>query len=286
MLFSMKTIAVIGAGFAGLAAAYYLADRFAVTVFDQKGVGGGASGVSAGLLHPYPGEKGRKSWHSDEGMEETRKLLKIGEGEMGREVANYGGVIRVGRVEGEEDLGDGHVLIRRGVTVFTKLYLEGLFRACQKRGVELVIKKIGGLQDTDGYDYKVIAAGAGVREFAKLPVNFVKGQVLTCSLEQPLKKSICAKQYMAVTEDPYICHFGSTYERDFTSDAPCLETAVQLLKPRLPVLGCQAAIRVTNPAHYFPILEEIQPKVWVITALGSRGLLYHAYLGKKLAGLL
>ena len=45
----------------------------------------------------------------------------------------------------------------------------------------------------------------------------------------------------------------------------------------------RAGIRVTNPAHYFPILEQIDPKTWVVTALGSRGLLYHAYLGKKLS---
>lgn len=268
----MKTIAIIGAGFAGLAAAYYLAERFAVTLFDQKEVGGGASGVSAGLMHPYPGEKGRRSWFADEGMEESRKLLKIAEGEMGRPVADYNGILRL-------DLG----LIPEGVTVFTKLYLEGLFKACQKRGVELVVKKIGDLQEVDGYDLVIIAAGAGVREFAKLPVNFVKGQVLTCRLEKPLQNSICAKHYTAVTEDRTVCHYGSTYEREFTNEAPCLQTATALLKPNLPILGCQAAIRVTNPAHYFPILEQINPKTWVITALGSRGLLYHAYMAKKLA---
>src|SRR5262249_24092657 len=113
--------------------------------------------------------------------------------------------------------------------------------------------------------------------------NFVKGQVLTCQLKEPLERSFCAKHYMAVTEDPYICHFGSTYERDFVDEMPCLATAIHLLKPTLPVLHCEAAIRVTNPAHYFPILEEISPKTWVITALGSRGLLYHAYLAKQLA---
>ena len=43
----------------------------------------------------------------------------------------------------------------------------------------------------------------------------------------------------------------------------------------------RAGIRVKNPAHYFPILERIDPKTWVVTALGSRGLLYHAYLEKN-----
>jgi glycine/D-amino acid oxidase-like deaminating enzyme len=48
------------------------------------------------------------------------------------------------------------------------------------------------------------------------------------------------------------------------------------------VVDCRAGVRVTNPAHYFPIIEQVDPKTWAVTALGSRGLLYHAYLGKKL----
>ena len=56
-----------------------------------------------------------------------------------------------------------------------------------------------------------------------------------------------------------------------------------LLQPETEVLDCRAGIRVTNPAHYFPILEQINPKTWVMTAFGSRGLLYHAYFGKQMA---
>jgi glycine/D-amino acid oxidase-like deaminating enzyme len=115
-----------------------------------------------------------------------------------------------------------------------------------------------------------------------LKINFVKGQVLTCVLEKPLERSISAKRYIALTPDERVCHLGATYERDFTDDKPCKEIAIDLLKPETEVLDCRAGIRVTNPAHYFPILERIDPKTWVVTALGSRGLLYHAYLGKKL----
>lgn len=43
-------IAIIGAGFSGLAAAWYFLQQphLEVTVFDKKGIGGGASGVAAG----------------------------------------------------------------------------------------------------------------------------------------------------------------------------------------------------------------------------------------------
>ena len=66
-------------------------------------------------------------------------------------------------------------------------------------------------------------------------------------------------------------------------DHTSLETAIHLLRPHLPVLGAKAGVRVTNPAHYFPIVEKLDERSWVVTALGSRGLLYHAYLAEQLA---
>jgi glycine/D-amino acid oxidase-like deaminating enzyme len=285
----VKTAAVIGAGFAGLAAAYFLSDHFQVTVFDHQGVGGGASGISSGLLHPYPGEKGRRSWHADEALDAARALLNVAEHEIGRPVAHRGGILRRGECitpgSDVELQPDGSWLIRSGITVFPALYLEGLWKACEKKGATLVRTKIGSLQELAHIDAVVVAVGASIRDFPEcrsLPVNFVKGQVLTCVLETPLERSISAKKYMAVTPESDRCHLGATYEREFTDAAPCLETAVKLLQPPTQVVDCRAGIRVTNPAHYFPILEQINPTTWVITALGSRGLLYHAYFGKKI----
>ncbi len=284
------TIAIIGAGFAGLAAAYYLSENFQVTLFDLKGIGGGASGISSGLLHPYPGEKGRRSWHAEEGLKATRELLKVAEEELGRPVANYEGILKIGQCldpgEDVEVLSSDHFLIKSGITVFPELYLKGLWQACQKRGVKLVLQKIDALQDLTEFDQVIIAAGAGIRNFPEcdhLKINFVKGQVLTCTLEKPLERSVSAKRYFALTPSEKICHLGATYERDFTNDLPCRETAIVLLQPETEVLDCRAGIRVTNPAHYFPILQQISAKIRAITALGSRGLLYHAYMGKQIA---
>jgi len=283
------TAAIIGAGFAGLAAAYYLSDLFKVTLFDLKGIGGGASGISSGLLHPYPGEKGRRSWHADEALSATKELLQVAEQMLGQPVANYNGILKIGQCinpgEDVEELNPDTFLIKSGMTVFPELYLKGLWQACQKRGVELVIQNIASLADLAHFDQIIIAAGAGIRAFPEcrhLKINFVKGQVLTCVLDTPLERSISAKQYKALTPSKQIYHLGATYERDFVDDQPSKETAISLLKPTSEVVDCRAGIRVTNPAHYFPILQQIDPKTWVITALGSRGLLYHAYLGKKL----
>ena len=280
-------VAVVGAGFAGLAAAYQLSQHHAVTLFDAKGIGGGASGVSSGLLHPYPGEKGRRSWHAEEAIAATKELLRISEEMMGKPVANYNGILRLGPClnpgSDVEKLGEDRYLIQSGITVFTELYLEGLWRGCEKKGVKLVLQKITSLQELDAFDQVVLAMGPGIRDIPQnLKINFVKGQALTCSLDRPLERSISAKRYTALTARKEICHIGSTYEREFIDELPNIEVAKKLLHPDATVLDCRAGVRVTNPAHYFPIVEKINPKTWVMTALGSRGLLYHAFLASSL----
>lgn len=286
----MKQIAVVGAGFAGLAAAYALSKTFQVTLIDQKGIGGGASGVSSGLLHPYPGEKGRRSWHADEALSLARELIRRSSETLGESVAKENGILRLGPIlnPGPDvvSLGPDQFLITSGITVFSTLYLKGLWLLCQKQGTQLKIEKVETTELLQNYDSVVLCVGAGLRflnERHLLKVNFVKGQVLTCELEKPLERSISSKSYTAITPAPLECHIGGTYERELIDETPSLETAVRLLKPSYPVLKCQAGIRVTNPAHYFPILEQLSAKVWVITALGSRGLLYHALMAERLA---
>ena len=78
-----RRIAIVGAGFAGVATAYHVfrqvADAHAeatadgktvapvrVTLIDEKGVAGGASGVAAGLLHPYT-PRGKIIWRGHPG---------------------------------------------------------------------------------------------------------------------------------------------------------------------------------------------------------------------------
>lgn len=286
----MKRAAVVGAGFAGLAAAYFLSERFKVTLLDQKGIGAGASGISSGLLHPYPGEKGRRSWYADEALSLAKKLIHESQKKIHEPVSQENGILRVGPIlSPAEDvicLGPEQFLITSGITVFPTLYLKGLWLLCQERGVELQCKRVQATDELQSFDVIILAVGAGIRLFKEresLKMNFVKGQVLTCALDTPLERSISSKTYTAITPLPFQCHIGATYEREFHDDTPSPDIAVQLLKPRYPVLECRAGIRVTNPAHYFPILQQIDSRTWVITALGSRGLLYHAFLGWQLS---
>ncbi|CAL9222686.1 unnamed protein product [Arabidopsis halleri] len=76
--------AVLGAGFAGISVAWHLLKdspkelRLSVDVYDEVGIGGGASGVSGGLLHPYS-PKGKLLWHGAECWRECLELLNVAE---------------------------------------------------------------------------------------------------------------------------------------------------------------------------------------------------------------
>uniref|UniRef100_A0A0D9WMK8 FAD dependent oxidoreductase domain-containing protein n=1 Tax=Leersia perrieri TaxID=77586 RepID=A0A0D9WMK8_9ORYZ len=73
--------AVLGAGFAGLSVAWHLlkhSPRVRVDIYDENGIGGGASGVSGGLLHPYS-PKVKLLWRGGEFWKESMDLLRSAE---------------------------------------------------------------------------------------------------------------------------------------------------------------------------------------------------------------
>ena len=95
-------IAIVGAGYAGLSACWHLLQRNAeVTLFDEKGVGAGASGASTGLLHPYPAKLARRSLRADEAMREALALIEI----AGQDTASHTGIVRLAMSE-EQNNGD------------------------------------------------------------------------------------------------------------------------------------------------------------------------------------
>ncbi|XP_057767122.1 uncharacterized protein LOC130987562 [Salvia miltiorrhiza] len=76
--------AVLGAGFAGLSVAWNLLrhgskdSHLCVDIYDEAAVGGGASGIAGGLLHPYS-PKVKLLWNGAECWDETLSLLNIAE---------------------------------------------------------------------------------------------------------------------------------------------------------------------------------------------------------------
>lgn len=304
-------IAVIGAGFSGLAVAWYLLnDKNQVTVFDPFLLGG-ASAVATGLLHPYVGEEGRRSLFATEAIEKTGQLLQIAEESLGKEVSREG-VIRIAQNEKQKlsfkshcvvfkdvvDLGNEHFLVKSGKTVFCKRYLEGMRLAIIRKGGQFIAEKITDLEQLKDFDQVVVAAGASVRDFPELEqirLRFIKGQVLTCQIPEHLQieRSLIGKGYVAISYEPKICHVGATYERfDLTETTDLLQTQKVLFAKassfypdicQLKPVDCSSAIRVMRQGHYLPIATKVSSRLWAITAMGSRGLLYHAYFAEKLA---
>ncbi|KAL5200563.1 hypothetical protein ABZP36_021766 [Zizania latifolia] len=76
--------AVLGTGFAGLSVAWHLLkhspkdSRVCVDIYDENGIGGGASGVSGGLLHPFS-PKVKLLWRGAEFWKECMDLLHSAE---------------------------------------------------------------------------------------------------------------------------------------------------------------------------------------------------------------
>lgn len=317
----MKKIAIIGAGFSGLGVCYHLQQMGGdITVFDGKGAGGGASGIASGLLHSYPGETARLSWKGEEGLAATRELLSL----VGPDVYKETGILRFAltekqekafkeRAEEREDIewwgaekchmfapGSHYlpgIFIRSGITVHASLYLKGLWKVCEEQGARLIKQNVS-LSDLKEFDQVVLAAGGGVRAFEAgraLDLRFNKGQILVCQKPKYWKEksSVIGKGYLAMSEREDRCYLGSTYERDYMTEQPCLGTATDLILKQIgkfipstgafKVEGCHADIRVSNRKSYHPIAQKLDEKLFVLTAMGSRGLLYHSYLGKVLA---
>jgi len=305
-------IAVIGAGLAGLGVSYFLLENkdVEVTLFDQKGIGGGASGVCSGLLHPYPGMAARRSCHADEALRVAKGLIQVAEKSTPLVVAHQNGIWRHAQSPEQRERLNDHVdefgdiesvdgerfLIHSGITVSLDGYLDGLWKACSKRGAILKLKKIESLEELKSFDQIIVAAGWGVREFfpkEELGVKFMKGQTLLVEGAPPFERSFISKGYIAHLGLTNQFEVGSTYEREFVDDQPDLPLAQKLLEQNLSVhakegkiIGGKAGVRVLSTTHYLPIIKKMDEKNYVFTGLGSRGLLYHGYYGRQLANTL
>lgn len=290
-------VAVVGTGFAGLAVGWYLLQKgIAVDFFEKEP---GASAIAAGLMHPYPGEKARRSWMADAAMEASWELFKIA-----GDVVSAPGIIRyaLDPIQQEhlirrcadfddiERIDENAFLIKSGVTVFSGRYLEGLRKACQSQGAHFFECDLENIPQD--YDQVVLACGTGL-----IPIQSgwkgVKGQVLKCRIKPGLlTQSVVGKGYVALGETPDICYVGSTFERGVYDTVADSAYAKQELFPKIAlfckaveemeVLECRAAIRVTREGSHLPFFDQIANKTWVIGAFGSRGLLYHAFFAKQL----
>jgi glycine/D-amino acid oxidase-like deaminating enzyme len=306
-------IAIVGAGLAGLAASWNLLKHHQITLFDAKGIGGGASGIAAGLVHPYAGEQAKRSPDSSEALKDTLELLNAASNALGKKVYQADGMLRLALNEQQkkdffacaEKHPDVHwldpcppypcpaIFIESAILVDCPQYLQGLYLACQAKGLHYIQQKIHTLQELSAFDLILLTTGAELLpELSHLPLSQVKGQVLRLKWPGGLIKPIHplnSKAYLIMQENN-TCLLGSTFEHTFTHPLPDPAAAKKDLLPKIAplypdlneVLECRSALRASTPARK-PLIQKVSPKCWIYAGLGSKGLLYHAYYAKKLA---
>ena len=144
----------------------------------------------------------------------------------------------------------------------------------------------------------VLACGSAIASFSQsafLPVNKIRGQVshVQCDNLTPLKTVLCHKGYITPQWQGVHC-VGATFDRQasmaFVSDADDIENLAlveqQLDSPdwfdNAVIQGAAAAFRATVPDH-LPLTGEIQPGLYLLGAMGARGIMLSPLLSEVLA---
>lgn len=327
----MMRIAILGAGFSGLATAWNLlqlqssTQRIEITLFDPKGIGGGASGVAAGLMHPYVGAHAKLNWEGVNGVLATQRLLDVASKAVESCVSTSTGLLRIAISEQQtknflqcannyedvawldilecQNLVSGiapypGILIKSALTINSMLYLKGLWKACEAKGATLELTAIRTLEELNEFDLIIVAMGAAsasLPELSHLKITPVKGQVLEFIWPNqlpPLTTSLSSQGYIVMNPGNATCIAGATYEREFLTEGPVLEIAKQEILPKassifpkithFPIIECRSGIRASTPDH-LPIVKRVNEKCWVISGMGSKGLLYHALCAERLS---
>jgi glycine/D-amino acid oxidase-like deaminating enzyme len=267
-------IAIIGAGFCGLATAWYLLSHspsfpnLQIVIFDKLGIGKGASGMSAGLLHPFAGAHAKLNWQGYKSMQATKELIEVSSQALGSSVISPNrGILRLAVTTQQQNdftIRSHHfqedmkwltssdcqkvapgcidapgLWIKEGLVIYAPLYLKGLWLACANQGVQFIQQKISSLEDTSDFDITIFTIGAyttSLPELASLPLRVVKGQLMELKWPTtipPLQYALNSHLYLVMSKEQKSCIIGATYERNYTSPAFDLETAKNQLLPKL-----------------------------------------------------
>jgi len=272
-------IAIVGAGFTGLATAWYLLQQpqaCKVTLYDEKVIGGGTSGIAAGLLHYYAGAHAKLNRFGKEGWKETTSLLEIASQAIGKPVAEYTGMLRLALTDEQVDdfstsaakhldlhlwnaaacqqkipyvLARAGLFIPTAITVSSSLYLAGLWEACRQKGAHFIQQQIANLAELSDFDLIILATGEGTGTLADLSqyhLTRVKGQLLELEWPQnlePLPYPLNSHVYLMMSPNRQTCIVGSTFEREFADLDIDLDTAKSEILPKA--------------YEFFPLLQEM-----------------------------
>ncbi|MCH9609256.1 MAG: tRNA 5-methylaminomethyl-2-thiouridine biosynthesis bifunctional protein MnmC [Chlamydiales bacterium] len=249
-------VAILGAGFAGLGMSWYLrhytTGSARIDFFDPNPIGGGASRISLGLLHPYMGKHARQHLEAPRCLKEVHRLMTDSAQAVNGPLITSKGVLRPAikpdqieafkkRADEYDDLEwldqkeaqkqipnltlpkeGGALYIKEALTVNVEKYLEGLWLTAAKHGAQFTKLTVLKKDQFASYDRVVIALGANALDFEVLkgiPMTRVKGQVIQLKWPSnlpPLPMSLSGAGQLIMSEDHKSCFAGSTYEREFT----------------------------------------------------------------------
>jgi glycine/D-amino acid oxidase-like deaminating enzyme len=260
-------IAIIGAGFSGLAVAWYLLQNPNVhlTIFDPAGIGGGASAIAAGLLHSYAGLHSKLNWKGREGYQASLSLLETSSQQLKLPVYAKSGLIRIAltaanekayglcaeRYEDVDWLSTNElqtlipyvaakpaIFTRSALTVNSSLYLQGLWKFCLLKGSLLEKIQIFSLEELKKFDFIIVANGAAIGQIVELqqvPITTVKGQILELTWPKdllPLPCPLNSQAYIIMNSDNQTCVVGATFEKKSKTSQPDIDFAIQDLLPK------------------------------------------------------
>ncbi|MFT4551662.1 MAG: glycine/D-amino acid oxidase-like deaminating enzyme [Chlamydiales bacterium] len=192
------------------------------------------------------------------------------------------------------------LFIKDGIVVNCRKYLKGLWLACENLGARLNKRTILSLDELEEFDSVVIAMGAAtkkIKELHSVPFTPIKGQLLELSWPKnlpPLPVALNSKAYIVMSSNKQSCIVGSTFERDFIDESPELVEHLQIIRENaealypplkeMKVIGHFAGIRASASKNQNrPLVGRMNKRCWLITGMGSKGLLYHAWLGNLLS---
>lgn len=266
-------IAILGAGFAGLATTWYLLHHsqgsVTVDLYDPLPIGGGTSGLSSGLLHLYAGKHAIKIKEGEKKLQRANQLFSEASRAIGGSCVLSKGILRPavtpsqiedfkraaeandetewwdkekceGQVPGLEiPSAGGGLFIKQGLTIDVETYLQGLWKACALLGTQFYQRAVINENELQHYDKVIFTTGSSIRDIkslSALPVEGIKGQVLI--LQWPdylptLPFSLISEGYLTIGKDLKTCQAGATFERTFASPEPDLEIALPLIRKKI-----------------------------------------------------
>ena len=312
-------IAIIGSGIAGLSLTWYLKHfdpNLHITVFDPEEVKNRTSAL-AFLLHPFISQRCQLNWKGREAFAKSRELiehvsnktkkcffkstplLKLSNYEPFRNKLKKSAMTYVETKWAEEtQFGFPGVWIESALQLNASSYLFHLESLCKQQGV-IFKTELFNSEQTDSFDQIIYTTGSqttNIEYFKNLPFSKIKGQILKLKWnfqQYPMSFPITAYKCHALPSlDSKYLYVGSTYERNYNNAKPNLKEAMNKLWPHLvhwlpqakkkDIVDVSSGIRLNAP-HRLPIIYRFNPKIWLYTAMGSKGLLYHAYLSEILA---